>query len=67
MSFIKINLSTDKEKDGINIDMKSECTMDELHVAVVYLMTGLAANTSIEILEELVEEIRKDLDGNDKD
>jgi len=58
MSFIKIDMNTDKKTQEISVEIKSECSRDELQVAVGYLMTGLAANTSVELLETMVKEIK---------
>jgi len=58
MSFIKIDIATDEETKDITVDMKSECTINELQAATGYLMAGLAANTSVEMLEEMVNDLK---------
>lgn len=55
---INIKLRTDKNTKDVSIEVKSECTISELQVAVGYLMAGLAVETSIEVLEGMVKELK---------
>ena len=65
MSKISINLHTHKDTGDINIKVKSECTLSELRASVGYLMAGLAANTNIETLEDMVKEIKTNMEDTD--
>jgi len=66
MSKISIRLHTNKETGDINIKVKSECTLNELQASVGYLMAGLAANTNIENLEEMVKSIKEDMEKDNE-
>ena len=59
MSKIVINLKTD-EKEDISIDMKMECTLNELEIATGHLMGVLAiqSSTGMKVLESLMEDLK---------
>lgn len=61
MSILKVKLNTDNTGD-ITIELKGECSVKELEVLVGYLMAGLAANTSIEVLEDMVQQLKEHID-----
>lgn len=64
MSILKVTLNTDGTGD-VNIGLKGECSVKELEVLVGYLMAGLAANTSIEVLEDMVQQLKEHIDGRE--
>lgn len=66
MSKINVKLYTDRANGNINIQVKSECSLNELRATVGYLMAGLAANTSIEEVEGMVSDIKKDMQDSPK-
>lgn len=53
-------MGTEKESGDISIEMKAECTLNELEVATGYLMGALASQSTsgIEVLEALVKDIK---------
>lgn len=61
MSILKVTLNTDGTGD-VSIGLKGECSVKELEVLVGYLMAGLAANTSIEVLEDMVQQLKEHID-----
>ena len=64
MSILKVTLNTDGTGD-VSIGLKGECSVKELEVLVGYLMAGLAANTSIEVLEDMVQQLKEHIDGRE--
>jgi hypothetical protein len=56
MSYIRLELFTDTESKDISIQVKSECTLNELEVATGALMGMLAtqSTTGIEVLKSLL-------------
>lgn len=64
MSILKVKLNTDNTGD-ITIDLKGECSVKELEVVVGYLITVLVANTSIEVLEGMVQQLKEHMNGGE--
>ena len=64
MSILKINIKTDEIGD-ITLDLKGECSVKELEVVVGYLMAGLVANSSIEVLEGMVQQLKEHMNGGE--
>ena len=64
MSILKVKLNTDGTGD-VTIELKGECSAKELEVLVGYLMAGLVANTSIEVLEDMVQQLKEHIDGRE--
>ncbi len=64
MSILKVKLTTDNTGD-ITIELKGECSAKELEVLVGYLMAGLVANTSIEVLEDMVQQLKEHINGRE--
>lgn len=60
MSFIKLNIVTNKETNSISVKSKGQCSLDELQAATAYFMASLASNTSVKVVEDLMEGLKND-------
>ena len=56
MSYIKIDLITDKDSGDIRIDVKAECSEPELEVATVNMMGMLSQTRGVSFLEDVSKE-----------
>ena len=64
MSVLKINIKTDEIGD-ITLDLKGECSVKELEVVVGYLMAGLVANSSIDVVENMVQQLKEHMNDGE--
>lgn len=64
MSYIKIDLKTEKTTGDISIGIKTNCTLNELEVATGTLMGALAtkSTTGVEVIKSLLKDIEEATD-----